>query len=117
MKSLPIQGNFFKNPPLGTPQPCSCRVSGGSGGPKSWGSSGPGLFVVFLPFREEKKKSFHYLGFDSDDSFLFYSLALIFINCFRVSCGARRGWRSFPSPEPLGFLLDPNPSAPLVAKH
>lgn len=25
----------------------------------------------FLPFREEEKKSFHYLVFDSDDSFLF----------------------------------------------
>uniref|UniRef100_A0A8C9ULA6 ER lumen protein-retaining receptor n=1 Tax=Spermophilus dauricus TaxID=99837 RepID=A0A8C9ULA6_SPEDA len=62
----------------------------------------PGLFVVFF--------------FDSDDSFLFYSLAPIFINCFRVYYGPRPGQGSLPVLEPLR-PFQVLPTAPLVAKH
>lgn len=39
------------------------------------------MFVVFC-LLEKEKKSFHYLVFDSDDSFLFYSLAPNFYKLF-----------------------------------
>uniref|UniRef100_A0A8C6EXI1 ER lumen protein-retaining receptor n=1 Tax=Marmota marmota marmota TaxID=9994 RepID=A0A8C6EXI1_MARMA len=64
----------------------------------------------------KNKKSFHYLVFDSDDSFLFYSLAPIFINCFQVYYGPRPGQGSLPVLEPLR-PFQVLPTAPLVAKH
>lgn len=82
------------------------------------GSSGPGLFVVFLPFREEEKKSFRYLVFDSDDSFLFYSLAQIFINVLYGGVGG-----AITGSEILSLHQAPQlpsrsyPLAPLFAKH
>lgn len=40
------------------------------------------MFVVFCLLEKKKKKSFHYLVFDSDDSLLFYSLAPDFYKLF-----------------------------------
>lgn len=76
------------------------------------GSSGPGLFVVFCLLEKKKKKSFCYLVFDSDDSFLFYS-GPDFYKLFRMSYV--RGYRvrdlvSSPSPSTPFQILPPSPT-------
>lgn len=74
------------------------------------GSSGPGLFVVFCLLEKKKKKSFCYLVFDSDDSFLFYS-GPDFYKLFRMSYmgGGVPGPRACLFPKSLNSLSDPTP--------
>lgn len=74
------------------------------------GSSGPGIFVVFC-LLEKKKKSFHYLVLDPEDSFLFCALVLVFINCFWVSFGGRDSITDLPRPQPP-WLPNTKPATP-----
>ena len=64
------RGDFFKIQPFPTPHLPPAGFQGVVEDPRL-GELRTWAVCSFLPFREEKKKSFHYLVFDSDDSFLF----------------------------------------------